>query len=118
MGSIPGYDSRKTTDAHSARVALLQQLTGNYLRSVLYPKDSTWPQACAALRAETQPLGLVDCNKPKSLIHRSGLLGYSNLNALFPTMSKTVLITGTSSGIGKAAATARGGYHAPARPEY
>lgn len=61
LGGIPGYESRETTDAHPARVALLQQLTGAYLRSALYPEDPTWAHACAALRVETQPLGRVDC---------------------------------------------------------
>lgn len=61
LGGIPGYESRETTDEHPARVALLQQLAGAYLRSALYPEDPAWPQACAALRAETQPLGRVDC---------------------------------------------------------
>jgi pimeloyl-ACP methyl ester carboxylesterase len=61
LGGISGYESRKTTDEHPARVALLQQLTGAYLRSALYPEGPAWPQACAALRADTQPLGRVDC---------------------------------------------------------
>ncbi|WP_426491347.1 alpha/beta hydrolase family protein [Hymenobacter sp. 102] len=61
LGGIPGYESRETTDEHPARVALLQHLTGAYLRSALYPEDPAWPRACAALHAEAEPLGRVDC---------------------------------------------------------
>lgn len=61
LGGIAGYESRETTDEHPARVALLLQLTGAYLRSALFPDDPAWAQACAALRAEPQPLGQIDC---------------------------------------------------------
>jgi pimeloyl-ACP methyl ester carboxylesterase len=61
LGGIAGYESRETTDEHPARVALLQQLTGAYLRSALYPANPAWPQAYAVLHAEAAPLGRVDC---------------------------------------------------------
>lgn len=61
LGGIPGYESRETTDEHPARVALVQQLTGAFLRSALFPDDHAWTLAHAALRAEAQPLGRVDC---------------------------------------------------------
>lgn len=61
LGGIAGYESRETTDESPARVAALQQLSWAYLRSTLYPTDPAWPAACAALRAQPQPLGQVEC---------------------------------------------------------
>jgi dienelactone hydrolase len=61
LGGIAGYESRETTDESPARIAVLQQLTWAYLRSTLYPTDPAWPAACAALRAQPQPLGQVEC---------------------------------------------------------
>lgn len=61
LGGIAGYESRETTDASPARLAALQQLSWAYLRSTLYPADPAWPAACAALRAQPQPPGQVEC---------------------------------------------------------
>ncbi|AMR28140.1 chlorophyllase [Hymenobacter psoromatis] len=59
LGGISGYDAGETTDENPARVALVQQLTWAYLRTALYPEDSAWPVACAALQESPAPQGLV-----------------------------------------------------------
>lgn len=59
LGGISGYDANETTDESPERVAVVQRLTWAYLRSVLYPDDSVWLTARAAL-ADTQVLGRVD----------------------------------------------------------
>ncbi|MFD1874928.1 alpha/beta hydrolase family protein [Hymenobacter bucti] len=61
LGGIAGYESRETTDESPARIAAIQQLTWAYLRSTLYPADPAWSAACAALRAQPEPLGQVEC---------------------------------------------------------
>jgi predicted dienelactone hydrolase len=60
LGGISGYDVAETTDENPERVAALQQLTWAYLRSALYPGDSTWQEARDALAAEPNPLGRVE----------------------------------------------------------
>jgi predicted dienelactone hydrolase len=49
LGGIAGYDAAETTDENPARVAALARLSAAYLRSVLRPGDTSWPEACAAL---------------------------------------------------------------------
>ena len=61
LGGIPGYEAKETTDENPARVAAVQQLTCAYLRTALFPTDPAWPAACAALRAEPNPQGKVEC---------------------------------------------------------
>jgi predicted dienelactone hydrolase len=61
LGGISGYLVTETTDENPARVAAVQHLTWAYLRSALYPDDSAWATACAALLHSAQPLGRVDC---------------------------------------------------------
>jgi pimeloyl-ACP methyl ester carboxylesterase len=61
LGGIAGFESRETTDESPTRIAALQQLSWAYLRSALYPADPAWPVACAALRAQAQPPGQVEC---------------------------------------------------------
>lgn len=61
LGGVSGYDAAETTDESPARVAVVQQLTGAYLRTALYPEDPAWPAACAALAASPTPPGRVEC---------------------------------------------------------
>ncbi|MFD4241005.1 alpha/beta hydrolase family protein [Streptomyces sp. NPDC058525] len=57
LGGIPGYEVAETTDESPARVALIQHLTSAYLRSALYPEDTGWKAAVAALEEAPSPLG-------------------------------------------------------------
>lgn len=61
LGGISGYDVAETTDENPERVALVQQLTWAYLRTALYPEETAWPVACAALRDSAQPLAQIEC---------------------------------------------------------
>jgi Alpha/beta hydrolase family len=60
LGGIPGYNVTETTDENPERVALIQRLTWAYLRSTLYPEDSSWSAACTALRESPNPLGRIE----------------------------------------------------------
>ena len=60
LGGIAGYDAAETTDESPERVALVQRLTAAYLRSELYPGDTTWQEACDALLAGPDSLGRVE----------------------------------------------------------
>lgn len=60
LGGISGYDAAETTDENPERVALVQQFTWAYLRTALYPGDSSWPVASAALMESTTPLGRIE----------------------------------------------------------
>ncbi|MEJ2871121.1 chlorophyllase [Actinomycetospora sp. OC33-EN08] len=42
LGGVPGYEAAETTDEDPARVAVVQRLTGAYLRSALVPGDDAW----------------------------------------------------------------------------
>ncbi|MBF8186437.1 alpha/beta fold hydrolase [Nonomuraea sp. K274] len=57
LGGVPGYEVAETTDESPERVALVQQLTWAYLRSALYPEDTSWRAARSALEEDPQPLG-------------------------------------------------------------
>ncbi|MFD7942166.1 alpha/beta hydrolase family protein [Streptomyces sp. NPDC059744] len=57
LGGIAGYEVAETTDESPARVALIQQLTTVFLRSALYPEDTGWQAAAAALEEDPNPLG-------------------------------------------------------------
>lgn len=57
LGGIPGYNVAETTDESPDRVALIQQLTWAYLRSALYPEDTSWQAARSALEEAPHPLG-------------------------------------------------------------
>ena len=61
LGGVAGYDAAETTDENPERVAVVQGLTLAYLRTALYPEDSAWPTACAALMESPNPLGRVEC---------------------------------------------------------
>ncbi|WP_067461844.1 alpha/beta hydrolase family protein [Nocardia amamiensis] len=60
LGGISGYDVAETTDENPERVAAVGRLTSAYLRSELYPEDSSWQTACDALTAGPDPLGRVE----------------------------------------------------------
>ena len=60
LGGISGYDAAETTDENPARVALVAQLTGAYLRTALYPADTSWPRASQALHDAPTPLGRIE----------------------------------------------------------
>jgi hypothetical protein len=60
LGGVAGYDVAETTDESPERVAAVQRLTWAYLRSTLYPEDSAWSDACAALES-LSALGRVEC---------------------------------------------------------
>ncbi|QDQ09212.1 alpha/beta hydrolase family protein [Streptomyces spectabilis] len=57
LGGIPGYEVAETTDESPARVALIQRLSTAFLRSALYPEDTGWKAAAAALEEDPRPLG-------------------------------------------------------------
>ncbi|MGC5007275.1 alpha/beta hydrolase family protein [Streptomyces sp. DT203] len=57
LGGIAGYEVAETTDESPARVALIQQLTTVFLRSALYPEDTSWRAAASALDEDPNPLG-------------------------------------------------------------
>ena len=61
LGGVAGYDAAETTDENPERVAAVQRLTWAYLRTTLYPEDSAWSTACAALMDTPNPLGRVEC---------------------------------------------------------
>ena len=60
LGGVVGYDAAETTDESPERVAVVERLTWAYLRSALYPEDSAWSKARAAL-AEMKELGRFEC---------------------------------------------------------
>jgi predicted dienelactone hydrolase len=60
LGGISGYDAAETTDENPERVTAIQQLTWSYLRTELYPADSSWRAACDALTAADNSLGRVE----------------------------------------------------------
>ncbi|MGI5324745.1 alpha/beta hydrolase family protein [Actinomadura nitritigenes] len=60
LGGVPGYEVAETTDENPERVALVQRLTTAYLRGVLYPDDTAWREARAALDNDPHPLGRLE----------------------------------------------------------
>jgi predicted dienelactone hydrolase len=60
LGGIPGYEAAETTDEDPSRVATVQRMTLAYLRSALYPEDSSWSEAKAALTATPNPPGRIE----------------------------------------------------------
>lgn len=57
LGGISGYEVAETTDESPARVAVIQRLTSAFLRSALYPEDTSWQEAASALEEDPNPLG-------------------------------------------------------------
>lgn len=60
LGGISGYDAAETTDENPGRVALVAQLTGAYLRTALYPEDTSWAEASQALQDNPTPVGRIE----------------------------------------------------------
>jgi pimeloyl-ACP methyl ester carboxylesterase len=59
LGGISGYDAGETTDENPERVAVVQRLTWAYIRSVLYPGDTSWSKACSILE-DLKDIGRVE----------------------------------------------------------
>ncbi|MFG3258976.1 alpha/beta hydrolase family protein [Streptomyces sp. NPDC048172] len=57
LGGIPGYTVTETTDESPERVALVRRLTWAFLRSALYPADTSWSEAEDGLARAAAPLG-------------------------------------------------------------
>ncbi|MER5687486.1 alpha/beta fold hydrolase [Streptomyces sp. NPDC002205] len=57
LGGVSGYEVAETTDESPARVALIQQLTTVFLRSALYPEDTSWRTTATELDEDPNPLG-------------------------------------------------------------
>ncbi len=60
LGGISGYLVTETTDENPERVAAVQRLTAAYLRTALYPGDTAWAAARAALLGSPDPAGRVE----------------------------------------------------------
>ncbi|GHO77950.1 hypothetical protein KSD_57210 [Ktedonobacter sp. SOSP1-85] len=60
LGGITGYNVTETMDENPERVALIQQLTWAYLRTALYPEDSSWKASRKALMESPNPLGRIE----------------------------------------------------------
>ncbi|WP_046227328.1 alpha/beta hydrolase family protein [Paenibacillus dauci] len=60
LGGVSGYDVAETTDENPKRVALVQQLTWAYLRSQLYPGDTSWEAAKTVLTESDNPMGRIE----------------------------------------------------------
>lgn len=61
LGGISGYDVAETTDESPERVAVVQQLTLAYLRTALYPEDSSWEDAKKNLKEDVNPKARIEC---------------------------------------------------------
>ncbi len=61
LGGISGYDAGETTDESPEKVALIQKLTLAYLRSALYPEDSSWEDAKKVIREGNDPKEGIEC---------------------------------------------------------
>ena len=60
LGGISGYLVTETSDENPKRVAAVQRLTWAYLRSALYPGDTSWEVARKELMESAEPQGRVD----------------------------------------------------------
>lgn len=60
LGGVSMYDAAEMTDENPERVAALRALVWAYLRTELYPGDSAWADATAALNSMPNPLGRVE----------------------------------------------------------
>lgn len=60
LGGISGYDTNESTDENLERVALVQEYTLAYLRSALYPENTTWDDAKKTLSEAKNPLGKIE----------------------------------------------------------
>lgn len=60
FGGISGYDAAETSDENPERVATLCALIWAYLRSQLYPGDTAWRDAVAALETTSPPVATIE----------------------------------------------------------
>lgn len=60
LGGVLNYEGKETTDERPQRVAAIQRLSTAYLRTTLYPGDTSWKDAVAEVSAGTEPEGLVE----------------------------------------------------------
>lgn len=60
FGGISGYDAVETSDENPERVATLRALAWAYLRAQLYPGDTSWDDAVAAVKAADEPTAKVE----------------------------------------------------------
>lgn len=60
FGGISGYDAVETTDENPERVATLRALVWAYLRTQLYPGDTAWDDAVAALESNPDAIAKVE----------------------------------------------------------
>ena len=60
LGGISSWDAAETTDENPERVAMIRALAWAYLRSQLFPGDTSWADAQTALEASAEPLGRVE----------------------------------------------------------
>lgn len=55
LGGVSGYDVAESQDQDPERLGLVQRLTWAFLRSTLYPGDTSWSEASAALASRANP---------------------------------------------------------------
>ncbi|MBK3567980.1 chlorophyllase [Streptomyces sp. MBT62] len=60
LGGVSTYDAAETTDENPERVAVLRALIWAYLRTALYPGDTAWADATAALHRMPEPMGAIE----------------------------------------------------------
>lgn len=60
FGGISGYDADETTDKDSDRVAFVRETILAYIRSALYPGDSSWISVQNALKNDPNALGSIE----------------------------------------------------------
>ncbi|MFD8814270.1 alpha/beta hydrolase family protein [Streptomyces sp. NPDC059627] len=60
LGGVSMHDAAETTDENPERVATLRALVWAYLRSALYPGDTAWADATAALNSTPEPMGTIE----------------------------------------------------------
>ena len=60
LGGISGYLVTETTDENPERVAAVQQLTCDYLKSALNSGDGSWAAARAAFPSSAELVGRID----------------------------------------------------------
>jgi hypothetical protein len=60
FGGISGYDAAETSDENPERVATLRALVWAYLRTQLYPGDTAWADAIAALERGHDPIAKIE----------------------------------------------------------
>ncbi|MCF0054271.1 alpha/beta fold hydrolase [Dyadobacter sp. CY356] len=60
LGGISGYLVTETSDENPERVSAVQQLSLAYLRSALYPENSSWSEARKEFNEHPNPIGKIE----------------------------------------------------------